>query len=97
MTDKKITPKAIEALKLLKGASVHDTISASALAGRLWPDRMKECGTSLRRGGLYRSAGAYFSKLQKRGLVGHWMDDFTSGYYITALGQKVLSENSLKG
>lgn len=88
----KITSKTIEALKLLIGTSHLDTISARVLAERLWPDRVKNCNTSLRRGGLYRSAGAYYSKLQKTGLVGHWVDDYSRGYYITKAGINILAE-----
>lgn len=87
----RLTPKAVIALRLLEGTHLHDTRSASALARRLWPERLKECGTSLRRGGLYRAAGAYYSKLQKQGLVGHWMDDFDRGYYLTQKGQEALA------
>lgn len=85
-----ITPKAKQALMLLRGTSPNDTISASALAARLWPDRYVAMRTSLRRGGLYRAAGSYYSSLQKKGWVGHWMDEFTSGYYLTQLGQDIL-------
>ncbi len=86
METKPVTPKAIEALRLLRGTDPHNTRSAKALAKSLWPDRMEQCDSSLRRGGLYRAAGAYFSKLQKRGLCDHWMDDFSRGYYITPSG-----------
>lgn len=89
-----LTPKAIEALGHLRGTSRNNTRSARALAGLLWPERLSKCGTSLRRGGLYRAAGAYYSKLQKRGLCGHWMDDFDSGYFITASGMAALAEAS---
>lgn len=94
MNAAKITPKTLEALKLLEGTTVADTRRAKVLASLLWPDRMKECVTSARRNGLYRATGAYYSKLQKEGLVGHWVDDFSSGYYITEHGRRVLSGNS---
>jgi len=42
-----ITPKALFALKLLEGTSHCDTRSAKSLAGRLWPEKMRDCGTSL--------------------------------------------------
>lgn len=29
-----------------------------------------------------------------QGLVKHWMDDFTSGYYISSLGKQVLEEHN---
>ena len=90
MESKPITPKAIAALRLLRGTNRHDTRSAKALAGLLWPDRLADCGTSLRRGGLYRAAGAYYSKLAKQGLCGHWMTDFDSGYFITPKGVSAL-------
>ena len=86
MADKPLTPKAIAALRLLRGTSRSNTVSAKALANRMWPDRMADCGTSLRRGGLYRAAGAYFSKLAKQGLCDHWITDFDSGYFITPKG-----------
>lgn len=91
-----ITPKALAALRLLEGTSQRDTRSAKALAGKLWPEKLRDCGTSLRRGGLYRAAGAFYSKLQKKGLVGHWMDDFWSGYYLTKTGQKCVQNNCVK-
>lgn len=90
-----ITPKAIEALRLLEyNTSQKNTRSAKVLARLMWPDRLKNCGTSLSRGGYYRAAGGYFSKLQKAGYVGHWMDDFGSGYYLTTKGQEALSSNT---
>lgn len=88
--NKPITPKAIIALKLLRGTSPSNTRSAKALAKMLWPEKWADCGTSLRRGGLYRAAGAYYSKLAKRGLCGHWMDDFSSGYFITQMGASAI-------
>lgn len=88
-----ISPKALAALKLLEGTSQSKTRSAKSLAGMLWPEKLRSCGTSLRRGGLYRSAGAFYSKLQKKGLVGHWMSDFDSGYYLTKAGQECLKNN----
>lgn len=91
MATQTITPKALQALKLLEGTSRHDTKSAKSLARSLWPEKMSECSTSLRRGGLYRSAGAFYSKLQKRGLYGHWMTDYDSGYYITQQGLDALA------
>lgn len=92
----KITPKALAALKLLEGTNQSDTRSAKSLAGKLWPEKLRDCGTSLRRGGLYRAAGAFYSKLQKKGLVGHWIDDFESGYYLAKAGQEVLQNNFTK-
>lgn len=86
-----ITPTAIAALKLLKGSSRFNTCSAKSLAGRLWPEKLADCHTSLRRGGLYRAAGAHYSKLAKKGWVGHWMDDFSSGYFLTQAGVDVLA------
>jgi hypothetical protein len=88
-----LTPKARIALDLLSGTNYRNTLSAKALAGRLWPEKLAACGTYLRRGGLYRAAGAYYSKLQKKGLVGHWITDFDSGYYITQKGVEALTPN----
>ena len=88
-----LTPKAITALQLISGTSRHDMRSGKALAAMLWPAKLKECRTSLRRGGLYRAAGGYYSKLQKKGLVAHWMDDYESGYYITPAGKEALTSN----
>ena len=88
-----LTLKAVIALRLLEGTHRNDTLSAKALASRLWPERLKECGTSRRRGGLYRAAGAYYSKLAKKGLVAHWMTDVDSGYYITPKGMEALAAN----
>lgn len=65
-----LTIRAVEALILLKGSNPQNTISASALASKLWPDRLEACHTSRKRGGLYRAAGAYYSKLAKKGWVG---------------------------
>ncbi len=90
----RITPKAIEALVLLVGTSSFDTRSASALASRLWPDRLVACGTSRCRGGLYRAAGAYYSKLQKQGLVGYWVDECDRWYYITKFGIETLTQHT---
>lgn len=94
-----ITPKALQALKLLAGSSPRNTRSAKSLAGRLWPEKLRDCDTSLRRGGLYRAAGAYYSKLMKKGWVGHWMDEFDSGYYLTNAGQERIrsAEGNLHG
>lgn len=86
----KVTPKALDALKLLAGTNHLSAISASALAHKLWPEKLAECGTSRRRKGYARSAGAFYSKLQKQGLVSHWMDDLSSGYYITSKGEECL-------
>lgn len=89
-----LTPKAIEALRLLEyHTSPKNTRSAKVLARLMWPDKLQNCGTSLRRGGYYRAAGGYFSKLQHAGYVGHWMDDYTSGYYLTEKGRAALSSN----
>lgn len=87
-----LSPKAIDALRHLQGTSIRDTRSAKALARLMWPERLQACGTSLRRGGLYRAAGAYYSKLQKLGLVGHWMTDFDKGYFLTDKGAQALAE-----
>lgn len=86
MPTRPITKKAIGALRLLRGTNRLNTLSAKALAYSLWPERLADCGNSPRRGGYYRAAGAYFSSLERMGLCGHWMDDFNSGYYITAAG-----------
>lgn len=89
----RLTPKAVAALRLLQHhTSPSNTLSAKALARLMWPEQLRQCGTSLRRGGYYRAAGGYFSKLQKAGLVGHWMDDFDSGYYLTAKGVAALRQ-----
>jgi hypothetical protein len=91
---KKLTDKAVTALKLLECTSRKNTRSAKALANSLWPDKIADCGTSLRRQGLYRSAGAFFSKLARRGLCAHWMDDYSSGYYLTKQGAEILASNN---
>ncbi len=88
-----ITPKTIEALKLLVGTSRLNPISSSILAERLYPDRINNCDTSRRHGSIYRSAGSYYSKLQKMGLVGYWMVDSNRGYFITKLGIEILADN----
>jgi len=87
---KEITPKALAMLRVLSSASRRDPLPAKAIARLLWPDKLRECGTSLRRGGLYRAAGAYCSKLQKRGLVGFFMDDFQQGYFLTEEGKRLV-------
>lgn len=92
MSDK-ITPKTINALRLLAGTDRLNTLSASALANKLWPEKLAQCGTSVRRKGYARTAGAFYSKLQKRGLVAHWMDDFDRGYYITSKGKECLQHS----
>lgn len=89
-----VTPKALAAMRVLAGATRHDPLPAKAIARSLWPDRLKECGTALRRGGLYRAAGAYCSKLQKLGLVGFYMDDFQQGYYLTEAGHQVVAAHA---
>jgi hypothetical protein len=92
MTDKPLTPKAIAALRLLRGTSMKNARRASALARMLWPEKMAGCSTSRRRGGLYRAAGGYYSKLVKLGLCDWWSSaDFDGGYYITAKGENALS------
>ena len=76
-----LTPKAAEALRLLEGTSPRDTRSAKALASMLWPEKLKSCGTSLRRSGLYRAAGAYYSKLQRFATVAvstSWVTGFSA-------------------
>lgn len=91
-----LTPKAVDALRRLRGTNRRNTLSAGVLAGLLWPDRLHECGTSRRRSGLYRAAGAYYSRLKKAGLVGHWIDesaDTAAGYYLTAAGRAILDEH----
>lgn len=85
-----ITPKTLIALTLLEGTSPHDTRSAKVLARKLWPEKLKDCASSLRRGGYYRAAGAYYSRLQRMGLVRHWITDFDAGYYLSDEGKKVL-------
>ena len=96
MESKPITPKAKSALQILRGTNMHNTRSAKALAGPLWPDRLADCGTSLRRGGLYRAAGAYYSKLAKQGLCGHRITDFDRGYFITPKGTIALESQQIK-
>lgn len=92
----KLTPKAITALRLLEGTNYRNTRSAKALASMLWPEKLKSCGTSLRRGGLYRAAGGYYAKLQREGLVAHWMDDYDRGYFLTEKGKLVLDANAIE-
>jgi hypothetical protein len=86
-----VSDAALSVLRALKGASMRYPMSAKAVARAIWPERMREAGTSLRRGGLYRSAGGFCSKLLRRGLVKHWITDFDSGYYLTGLGERVLA------
>lgn len=89
-----ITPKALALLRVLASASRRDPLPAKAIARLLWPEKLRECGTSLRRGGLYRAAGAYCSKLQKRGWVGFFMDDFQQGYFLTEAGKQALGNRT---
>lgn len=86
-----VSPAAIAALRALRGATRQRPMSGRAVARTLWPERIKEAGTSLRRGGLYRAAGAYCSKLQRRGLVEHYITDFDAGYYLSELGERVIA------
>jgi hypothetical protein len=95
MSEKPLTPKAAQALSLLANTHSGDTRSARALASLLWPDRLAKCGTSLRRGGLYRAAGAYYSKLMRAGFCSHWITDFDSGYFITEKGRQALKAHAL--
>lgn len=85
-----ISEKACAALQALAGATKYRPLPASSVARVLWPERLKDCGTSLRRGGLYRAAGAFCSKLQRQGLVAFYMDDFERGYYLTEAGRQAL-------
>jgi hypothetical protein len=82
MSEKPLTPKAAQALSLLANTHSGDTRSARALA-------------SLRRGGLYRAAGAYYSKLMRAGFCSHWITDFDSGYFITEKGRQALKAHAL--
>lgn len=87
-----LTPRALSALRLLEHHTARsNTLSAKALARLLWPEKLHECKTSLRRGGYYRAAGAFFSALEKKGYVAHWMDDFSSGYYLTQKGLEAIA------
>lgn len=81
-------------LRVLSSASRQNPLPAKAIARLLWPDKLRECGTALRRGGLYRAAGAYCSKLQRRGLVGFFMDDFQQGYFLTEAGKQALGDRA---
>jgi hypothetical protein len=92
MQDTKLTGSALAALSALQGSSRFDVMPGSAVARVMWPDRLKEMRTSLRRGGLYRAAGAVCSRLVKSGLAGHFMDDFYNGYYITEAGRAALEK-----
>lgn len=87
----RVTPKALAALRVLASATTFAPMSAKSVARCLWAQRLKECGTSQRRGGLYRAAGAYCSRLQKQVLVGYSFDDFQHGYYLTDIGRSVVS------
>lgn len=91
----KVTEKALAALKTLAIASRTNPMSAKALAWKLWPEKVRERGTSRGRGGLYRAAGAYCSKLQRLGLVGFYMDDFHRGYYLSPIGKRIVDEAQL--
>ncbi|TXH00069.1 MAG: hypothetical protein E6R08_01130 [Nevskiaceae bacterium] len=88
----KVTEKALAALKTLAIASRTNPMSAKALAWKLWPEKVRERGSSRGRGGLYRAAGAYCSKLQRLGLVGFYMDDLQRGYYLSPVGKRVVEE-----
>lgn len=90
----KVTEAALAALRVLKNASRQSPMSAKGVARMLWPDRIQDAGTSLRRGGLYRSAGGFCAKLMRRGLVGQNITDFDAGYYLTELGTRVLAEHT---
>lgn len=92
---KTLTPKTINALKHLSGTTQDDTRSAKALAFLLWPKKMEQYFTSQKRGGMYRAAGAYYSRLQKAGLVGHWCNNFRHGYYITQAGIAAIQAESM--
>lgn len=85
--------KTIKALRVIKDSHSQRLYSASGLAQLLWPEKVNECKTSRRRVGYARTAGCYYSKLIRKGLVKHWITDFTSGYYITQLGRDVLKKH----
>lgn len=89
----KLTNKAIALLQILPEAG--SALPASAIARKLWPDKAKQYRTSLSRGGLYRAAGAFCSRLERKGLVrtamlSPGMPDFGLGYAITEKGLSVL-------
>lgn len=85
------TEKTINALRIIKDSNIKRLYTASGLAHLLWPEQLNNCATSRRRVGYARTAGCYYSKLARKGLVKHWITDFTSGYYISPLGLEVLN------
>lgn len=92
MTDdvEKFSEKTLNALKVIKDSSYSKVYSPRGLALLLWPEAYNSCGTSGRRVGYARTAGCYYSKLMRKGLVSHKITDFTSGYYITEKGLETL-------
>lgn len=86
-----MTEKELVALKALQGATRCRPFAASALARKIWPEKFVTRSSSPKRGGLYRAAGGYYSKLVKKGWVAFWMDDFHRGYYLTSEGMSALS------
>lgn len=98
-SDKPVTysEKTINALRVIKDSHSQKLYTASGLAQLLWPEKLNECKTSRRRVGYARTAGCYYSKLARKGLVKHWITDFTSGYYISQLGRDVLKQYNRAG
>lgn len=86
------TEKTINALRIIRHSHIRKLYSASGLAHLLWPEKLNSCGTSRRRVGYARTAGCYYSKLMRKGLVKHWITDYESGYYISPLGLEVLNK-----
>jgi hypothetical protein len=87
-----LTPSMRKAIRVLRGSSYIDTRPAKSLATLMWPDGLRSRGGSLGRGGYYRAAGAYFSQLQRLGIVGWTSDDFSAGYYLNERGQQLLAQ-----
>lgn len=88
----KLSLKTINALLIIKDSGWNNTYSPRGLANLLWTEKLAECGGYQRRRGYARTAGCYYSKLMKLGLVKHRIDDVgnSTGYYISQDGLNAL-------
>lgn len=89
----KVSDRQVEALLLLYN---RPFLTPRGFAWKFWLDNMEPMG-SKRRGGYFRAAGSYLSKLRTKKLVGENYADGNWEWYLTELGKKVLREKLKEG
>lgn len=90
----KVSGRELEALMILFN---NPFLTPRGFAWKFWLDH-KEAMGSRRRGGYYRAAGSYLSRLRDKKLVrDSYKGDSQWEWYLTEIGKQVLTNNSKIG